>query len=181
MNQLLCPSFGLHTLSFVRDSEETFRTIVLPWGGRDGRALGESTRRRPFCPVPPRSAFCHAAPRTGPPVICPYFRFDKVINNKRKFSNITASPRKLLSFIYMFGTILDAILGPSSWPEIVDSFLIGAEIEDDSFVLRAEKVESWFYLLRRCSLSSKRFSHHSSSDIDLGRIALSASWCSLRE
>ena len=57
---------GLHKVSFVRASEETFRTIVSDalWSMRDGCVPGEPTRRLRSCPVPPRPpALLWAAPK----------------------------------------------------------------------------------------------------------------------
>ena len=62
------PPMGLHRISFVRASEETFRTAIFDAleGKRDGCLLGEQTRRRPVLPRPaqPRLA---ATPCAAPP------------------------------------------------------------------------------------------------------------------
>ena len=63
-----------------RASEETSRTVVLDAleGKRDGRFLGEPTRRRPVLPRPaPPSRPAVRRPPTDPPVVSPGFGFDK--------------------------------------------------------------------------------------------------------
>ena len=62
------PPFGLHKASFVRVSEESFRTVVFDAlealeGKGDGCLLGEPARRRPVLPGP--------APPCRPAVRCP--------------------------------------------------------------------------------------------------------------
>ena len=65
----LCSSIGLQKISFVRASDETFRTVVYDalGGKREGYFLGGPTRRRPVLPRPasPRPAVppCAAPPR----------------------------------------------------------------------------------------------------------------------
>ena len=61
VNRSLCSSIGLHRNSFVRASEETFRTVVYdaPESKRDSCVLCEPTRRRSTLPgtaLPPRPA-----------------------------------------------------------------------------------------------------------------------------
>ena len=66
VNRGLCSSIGLHWISFVRVSEESFRTVVFDalGGKRVGCSLGEPTRRRPVLPGPVRPA---APPCAAPP------------------------------------------------------------------------------------------------------------------
>ena len=70
-----------HRISFVRASDEAFKTVVLDVldGKRDGRLLGEPTRRRPVLPRPalPRRPTYRAPPCPNPPVVCPGLGFDK--------------------------------------------------------------------------------------------------------
>ena len=72
---MFCSSAGLHRISFVRASENSFRTVVddAPEGNRDGCLLGEPTRRRPVLPrtAPPLR---RAPPR---PVVFLGFGFDR--------------------------------------------------------------------------------------------------------
>ena len=67
INRPLCSSIGLHGISFVRASEETFRTVVLDAMGRkrDGCILGDRTHRHPAlpCPAPPAAPPCAAPSR----------------------------------------------------------------------------------------------------------------------
>ena len=72
------PPFGLHRISFVRASGESFNTVVFDCleGKGVGCFLGEPTRRRPVLPrpaLPPR----RAPRRLDQPVVCPSFGFDK--------------------------------------------------------------------------------------------------------
>ena len=71
VNHSLCSSIGLHRISLVRASGETFGTCVFDalQGTRDGCLLGEQFCRRPVLPgpaPPPR----RAPPRPWPPVVC---------------------------------------------------------------------------------------------------------------
>ena len=58
VNRTFCSSIGLHRISLVRASKETFRTGVFDalGGTRDGCLLGEPIRRRPVLPGPARPA-----------------------------------------------------------------------------------------------------------------------------
>ena len=71
------PAFGLHKISLVRASGETFRRRFFDalGGTRVACLLGELFCRRSILPgpaPPPRRA-----PRRDPPVVCPGFGFDK--------------------------------------------------------------------------------------------------------
>ena len=73
-NQSLCSSVGLRRISFVRASEEPFKTFVFDALEikRAGILLGEPTRRRPVLPRPAsprRPPPCRAPPRPDPPVV----------------------------------------------------------------------------------------------------------------
>ena len=79
VNRGFCSRIGLHRISLVRASGETFRRRVFDAleGTRDACLLGEQFCRRPVLPdpaPPPRRA-----PRPDPPVVCPGFGFDKFI------------------------------------------------------------------------------------------------------
>ena len=74
---VLFSSIGLHRISLVRASGETFRRRVFDalGGTRDACLLGELFCRRPVLPdpaPPPRRA-----PRPDPPVVCPGFGLDR--------------------------------------------------------------------------------------------------------
>ena len=81
INRGVCSSIGLHRVSFVRASEELFRTVVFDAleGTRDGFVLREQIRRRPILPGPPRPAAPPCAARPDPPVVCVGFVFDRSI------------------------------------------------------------------------------------------------------
>ena len=71
VNRSLCSSVGLHKVSHVRASEESFRRFVFGTlgGTRDGRLLGQ-----PFCR---RSALPRRVPRPNLPMTCSGFGFDR--------------------------------------------------------------------------------------------------------
>ena len=66
----VCSSVGLHRISFVRASEDTFKTVTPDAleGKRAARLLGEPTRRRPVLPRPalPRRPAVHRSASTRP-------------------------------------------------------------------------------------------------------------------
>ena len=79
INRSLCSSIGLHRISLVRASGESFRRRVFDAleGTRGAYLLGELFCRRPVLPSPappPRRA-----PRPDPPVVCPGFGLDKSV------------------------------------------------------------------------------------------------------
>ena len=76
----LSSSIGLHGISCVRASEETFRTVAFDALVRkeDGCFLGGPSRRRPVLPFPaPPRRTAVRRPSPDPPVVCPGFGLDK--------------------------------------------------------------------------------------------------------
>ena len=75
------PAFGLHRISLVRASGETFRRRVFDAleGTRDTCLLGEIVCWHPvlFEPLPP----LHRTPRPDPPVVGPCFRLDRLVTD----------------------------------------------------------------------------------------------------
>ena len=96
VNRGFCSSIDLHRISYVRASDQSFRTVVPDALGKRGVGcpLGEPTRRRPVLPgpVPPR----RAPPRRDPPVVYPglastnqfpgYALHEKIAETKRRRS-----------------------------------------------------------------------------------------------
>ena len=69
-NRTFCSSTGLHRISFVRASEETFTRVLFGTlsGTKERCPLGEPNRRRPFRPGPawPRRRAVHRLAPTRP-------------------------------------------------------------------------------------------------------------------
>ena len=83
VNRGLCSSIGLHRISLVRASGESFRRRVFDAleGTREARFLGEQFCWHPVLPdpaLPPRRA-----PRPDPPVVCPGFGIDRSSQGKQ--------------------------------------------------------------------------------------------------
>ena len=86
------PAFGLHRISLVRASGETFRRRLFDaWGGtRDACLLGVLFCRRPVLlgsAPPPRRA-----PRPDPPVVCPGFGFDRWVPDPIPACHVSVVP-----------------------------------------------------------------------------------------
>ena len=93
---------GLHRISFVRASENMFRTIVYDALGckRDGCVLGEPTLRHPVLPgpaLPRRPALC--PPRTTPPVVCPGIGFNKILPGQLSVSTSVSNRERRARFV----------------------------------------------------------------------------------
>ena len=77
LNRWFCSPIGLHRISFVRASEESFKTGVFDALEKSPRRTDPSASRPAKArPAPPPH---HASPRPDPPVICLGFGFDKSI------------------------------------------------------------------------------------------------------
>ena len=88
VNRGFCSSIGLHRISLVRASGETFRRRVFDAleGTREACPLGEQFCWHPVLPdpaPPPRRA-----PRPDPPVVCPGFGFDKFAAKIRSHAEV---------------------------------------------------------------------------------------------
>ena len=85
-NRTVCSPIGLHCISFVRASGETFTTVVFDAlealeGKMNGCIMGTPSCRRPVLnrPAPPPR---RAPPSPDPPVVCPGFWLDRLLRHK---------------------------------------------------------------------------------------------------